>query len=238
MKKISIFLFIIVIGSCSTNEYRQLSNGNIISPNKTEYIFFANEGKYAVFGERTFISHIMFQPRKLKHMDGNTNTGIYSINNDPDLTILHRIKYNSEFYELYIRKELSQNDYIFENCNSFKFCETKNQFTGYYFLTNEYLISLESISGIDNDDEIKIFVEDIKNNEINTDEHILSILKNPFDTGNEGFVGYIYGFFNEIPNLAFPGTVWIDDDGVYYLNMDKRMYKISIKWLKKLGYNK
>ena len=46
MKKLPILLFFIIILSCSIDEYKQLGNGNIISPNKTEYTFLADEGKY------------------------------------------------------------------------------------------------------------------------------------------------------------------------------------------------
>jgi hypothetical protein len=235
MKKLPILLFFIIILSCSIDEYKQLKNGNIVSPNKTEYTFLADEGKYIVFGEKSFISHIRWQPRKLRHLDGNTDAGVYSCNNDPNLTILYRIKYNSEWSEIFIKKELSGKNYSLENCNSFKFFDTKNPFYGYYFPSVDYL---DVNIGISNNDDINEFLEEINNNEIFMDKTIV-ILYNPFDimAGNNGFIGFVYGFFHDIPNLAFPGTVWINDDRQFYLVMDERVFNISINCLKKLGYS-
>jgi hypothetical protein len=236
MKMLIIFFIFNGFLGCSANKYKQLRNGNIISPDNIEYVFLANEGKYIIFGERTFISHIKWQPKKLRHLNGKTDTGVYSCNHDPDLAILYRIKYNSEWSEIYIKKELAGNNYSFENCNAFKFLDTKSMFTGYYQANIEYL---EDVIGINNDIDIKNFIEEIKKNEIFTDERYY-FLKNPFDltAGDNGFIGYIYGFFQNVPNLAFPGTIWINNDGLYYLVMDNRLFNINIDWLKKLGYNK
>jgi hypothetical protein len=234
MKKIIAFLiFTILLSSC--NEYKQLRNGNIISPDKTEYTFFASEGKYFVFGERSFISHIRWQPKKLRHMGGNTDTGVYSFNNDPNLTLLQRVRFDSEWYEIYIKKELSENDYSFENCNLFKFVDTKNPRIIAHRLRLEYF---QDIIGMYNDNDIKHFIEHIKNNEIFTDI-IYNIRRNPFDEidGDNGFIGYLFGFFEDIPYLVIPGTIWQKEDGTYWLIMDRRIFNISIDWLKKLGYN-
>jgi hypothetical protein len=216
--------------------YWQSINGNIISPNGTKYTFLSNEGKYIVFGEKAFISHIRWQPRKLRHGDGNTNTGVYSINNDPDLIILYRIKFNSEWAELYIKNELSVNNYEINNFNSIKFADTGNTFVGYYRANTKYL---NKNIGLYNINEIKEFIEYLNNNEI-FDYEIRSIQRNPFNImdQNKGFIGYIYGFFNDIPNIAIGGTIWLSDDELYYLIMDRRMFLMNSEWLKKLGYEK
>jgi len=227
---IVLFIFFIIFSSCSG--YRQSINGDIISPDKAGYAFLANEGKYVVFGERTFISHIRWELSK-SIMDSSINTGVYSINNDPDLTILYRVKSRSEWYELYIRKELSENDYSFENCNSFKFFDTGSSFAGYHRASIEHI---DMDIGI-KDDEIKHFLEDIKQNEVFIFV-IFSFSRNPFDqtARNDGFVGYVYGFFDDLPNIAFPGTVWQNDDGLYYLVMNRRVFNINMEWLRRLGY--
>jgi len=237
MKNILIYLFVFFTYlSCSNDEYRQLINGNIISPDKVEYVFLANEGKYIILGERNFISHIKWQPRKLQHLSGNTNAGVYSINNDSDLTLLYRIRYNSEWYELYIKKELSKYNYELENCNSFKFIDTGSTFAGYYRANIEYMN--EDI-GINNNIEIKEFIKYLNNNEI-FDYEIRSIQRNPFNIMDQdnGFIGYIYGFFNEIENIAIGGTVWQNkDDKLFYLVMNRRLFLLNVEWLEKLGYN-
>jgi hypothetical protein len=193
-----------------------------------------NEGKYIIFGRPAFISHIKWQPRKLQHLDGNTDAGVYSLDYDPNLTILYRIKYNSEWSQLYVKKELSENNYSFENCNKFKFFDAGNLFVGYYWPDSDFL---ETDFGINNDSDINNFIGELKNNEIFTD-NIYYLLKNPFGEPWDfnGFIGYIYGFFQDIPNLAFPGTVWKNNDGLYYLVMDNRLFAISIDWLNKSGY--
>ncbi|MDR1838997.1 MAG: hypothetical protein LBQ93_05355 [Treponema sp.] len=233
-KRLLILYFFIILCSCQNNEYKQLINGHIVSPEKQEYIFLAHEGKYFIFGESSFISYIKWQPRKLHHLGGNTDTGVYSFNNDPNLTILRRVKFNSEWSEIYIKKELTEIDYSFKNCILFKFADTKSPLI---IGSRSRLEYLEGTIGIYKADDIKYFLEYIKNNEINTNE-IYNYRRNPFDimAGNDGFVGYIFGFFQYIPYLAFPGTVWQKDDETYCLIMDRKMYEINIDWLKKLGY--
>jgi hypothetical protein len=213
-----------------------MRNGNIISPDKTEYTFLAGEEEYILFGERSFISHIRWQPRKLRHMNGDKDAGIYSINHDPDLVILYYLRYNSEFAYIYIKEELSKKGYSFEDCISFRFFDTKSAFFGYYRANIE---DLKTVIGIENDVDIKSFLENLKNGEIFVDEYYINFLRNPFDAkaGNDGFIGYIYGFFQNIPYIAFPGTVWTKEDGLYYLVIDRRIFTISIDWLRKLGYN-
>jgi hypothetical protein len=236
MKKTVFLLFLIVLWGCSVNDYKQLKNGNIMSPDKIEYIFLAGEEIYVLFGERSFVSHIMWQPRKLRHLGGNIDAGVYSINHDPNQTILRFLKYNSEFGYIYLKKELSGNNYSFTDCNSFKFFDTGSTFAGYYRANIEHL---EVNIGIDKAEDVNNFVENIKSNEIYTNKKFINFLINPFDVKavNDGFIGYIYGFYQEIPNLAFPGTVWTKENGLYYLVMDRRIFNISIEWLRKLGYS-
>ena len=237
MKKIYFWILVIIIFliGCSNQEYRQKRNGNILSPNNTEYVFLADEGQYIIFGERDFISHIMWQPRKLRHLDGNTNAGLYSVYNDPNYIILYRIKWNSEWSEIYIKKEFSELGYSYENCNFFGFFDTGDPFAGYYRVSIEYL---NPQIGISKNEDIYNFLEYLKNNEIKEFEYT-GLLRNPFTRNFEinGFVGYIYGFFDKIPNLAFPGIIWENDDGQYFLVIDRKMFSINIDWLRKLGYN-
>jgi hypothetical protein len=207
-----------------------LRNGNIISPDNIEYVFFAHERKYLIFGERSFISHIKWQPRKLQHLNGNIDAGVYSCNHDPNLAILHRVIYNSEWSEIYIKKELSGNNYSIENCNSFEKFGINRTISGYHRVDID---CLETDIGIKNDTDVKKFIEDLKKNEIfNHEDYKFS--RTLFD--NNGFIGYIYGLFQDIPYLALPGKIWIKDDGLYYLEMDDRLFTISIDWLKKIGY--
>ena len=235
--RLLILLTLIIFSSCLNNEYRQLLNGNILSPDKTEYIYFAYEGKYIIFGEPNFISYIKWQPRKLQHGDGKTNAGVYSINDNADLNILYRIKYNSEWSELYIKKELSINNYELENCNYFIFIDTITPFIGYY---DADIKSINKGFGINENIEIIKFMEYLNNNEI-FDYEIWGLLRNPFHAidRSDGFAGYIYGFFDEIKNIAIGGTVWLNkNDELFYLVMNRRLFLLNIEWLEKLGYNK
>jgi hypothetical protein len=163
------------------------------------------------------------------------NIGLYSLNNDPNLLICTYIR-TDEHYDVYIKKELSINNYSFEDCHSFKFIETKNHFHGYWGVNNEFL---KGIIGLDKANDVNNFIEDIKSNEINWDDKFKYLLRDPYDitSGNKGFIGNIYGFFLDIPNLALPGTVWKEYDGLYYLVMGWKIYNISIEWLRKLGYS-
>jgi hypothetical protein len=235
MKKYIItFLFFLLLLYTFTG-YRQWINGNIISPDGTIYTFLANEGKYAVFGEKTFISHIRWQPRKLRHLGGNINTGVYSINHDPNLTVLYRIKFYSEWSELYIKRELSSNKYEMENISSIKFVGSGSTFPGYYRANPKYLVD----TGLNNNETI-IFFEYLNNNEI-FDYEIRNNHRNPFNImdRNNGFIGFLYGFFDDIPNIAIDGTIWLNNaDGLYYLVMDRRMFLLNNEWLRKLGYEK
>jgi len=222
-----ITILITIILVYSFTGYRQLINGNIISPNGIKYTFLAYEGKYVIFGERTFISYIRWQPKRLRHM-GEIKTGVYSINNELELTVIYRIKFNSEFYELFIKNELANNNYSFENSNKIKFIDASSSFT------DIKILELDSV--ISNENEIKLFMEHIKNNEIYTDNEWLNFRRNPFNVmdGRKGLIAYIFGFFNDIPNIAFPGSIWLSDDGLYYLVMDRKLYNINVEWLEKL----
>jgi hypothetical protein len=220
--------------SCSNNEYKQLRNGNIVSSDNIEYVFLAHERKYIILGERSFVSHIKWQSRKFQHLNGNINAGVYSCNHDPNLAILFRIKYNSEWSDIYIKKELSENNYSIEDCNSFKNFDIKRTISGYHRDENSYF---ETDFGIKNDIDVKNFIEELIKNEIfNLEDYNYS--RTLFDerTNDNRFIGYVYGLFQDIPYLALPGEIWINNDRLYYLVMDNRLFNISIDWLKKLGY--
>jgi hypothetical protein len=204
-----------------------MPNSNIVSPNGIEYTRLAGEGKYFLSEKPSFIYHIKWQPRKLRHLNASTDAGVYSIGNDPDLAILYRVWFNSEFSEWYIRKDLSANNHSFEDIDTLKFIHADRSNSEYFNIMEETgnIIDAEN------------FIRDIMKNEIITDENY-QYYRNPFDltAGNNGRIGYIFGFFHDIPNLAFPGAVWKDNDGQYYLIMDRRKFSISIELLKELGY--
>jgi hypothetical protein len=208
------------IVNCSNSEYRQLSNGNIISPNNDEYVYFAKEGKYYIVGEQTFISHIRGQPKKLQHMGVSVNAGVYSCNNDPCLKILYRIRYDSEWYELYIKKELSKNNYTFEGCDAFGFIDDESKPDIKYF---------ESNVTIKDEVEVKSFINDIKNNESsNLIKDQIYVLFSDYK-----YIGSLYGIYNDIPYLIFPGSICKDNLEKYYLAADNKVYEFNSKWLEK-----
>jgi hypothetical protein len=227
----------LTFSACShgENEYRQNINGNIISPDGVEYVFLASETEYVTFGEYSFISYIKGQPRKLGHGDGNTDAGVYSVYNDPNLTILYRVNYNSEWSDYYIKKDLLKNNLSFENCCSFKFIKTENGWFDRYWPDIYYLTS---DVGIYEENIVNNFINDMESKKI-LDENYFSIFKSPPGTlFNDDFLflGYIYGFFKNIPNLALPGEVYKGSDNLYYLTIKSNVYIIDINWLIKLGF--
>jgi hypothetical protein len=114
-------LLICTYGSCNINGlFKELNNGNIISPDGTEYMFFANEGRIDTFGERVFLGKIQFENPKLKHLGGSWETGMYSCD-DSNLDILYRIEPNSEWGSYYRKINLPSIDLKPENCIRFEF---------------------------------------------------------------------------------------------------------------------
>ena len=202
--------------NCSVNDYRELKNGNIVSPDNMEYTPLPI--KYMYSGKSSFLSHLRF-------WNTNQKADVYSLNLDPELTILWCSQAKSEYAGLYIKKEFWENNYSnysLENCHTFKFISKKTKHAHYWEIENH----MEGT--IDND--VEIFINDIKKYE-KTQDYL------GYFWSFDNYIGSIYGYFSNMPALVLCGSVYINDVGWYYLEIDDRIFKLSIDWLKKMGYN-
>ena len=242
MKKIinvSVIIFLIFNNiSCNGNKlFKILSNGNVVSPDGTEYVFFAGEGKVNTFGERNFLGKIQFENPKLYHLGGSRETGMFSCD-ESIFDILYRIRPDSEWGSFYRKANLPIIDLKIENCKRLEFIHYKN-IKFYENNISPEKLHLTCNEGIINNDEIELFLTSLKK-EKSPDEADLyeKIRKENGLLENCYLLGYIYGYFDNDINLAIPYQIWSFNDLAYSIDTDFGKFVLPLEWLIKLGYRK
>jgi hypothetical protein len=236
IKLISIFLIIFSLNSCNANDlYRLLGNGNIIAPDGTEYIFFASEGFFITFGERKLLGKIAGERTKLYHLGGSWETGMYSCD-DANLDILYRIEPDSEWGSYYRKASLPVIDLRIENCVRLEFIRQRKFFENNISPERSHIFCNDGIKTID---EINLFIKELKNQKSPQEAGLYDMItKENGMLENCYLLGYIYGYFDNVTNMAINFTVWSFNDLAYSVDTNFGRYVLSLEWLERLGYKK
>ena len=226
-----IFLF----ASCeSVPKFDLLDNGNIVGQDGTEYVYLAREGSVATFGEKTFIGKIKGEKPYLNHLGGRSKTGMYCGEGDSDLRILRRTLPDSEWASFYRKASLPELDLSIDGVIRLELIRYSE-----VHIENGLAPGIEHLScdeGIKDLDEIKGFLEDIKNQQAPIEAGLYDLVKNSDGVFENCYCyGYVYGYIKDEPNLAIPLRVMSFDDKAYSIWIEGQYYVLPEEWLNDFG---
>lgn len=232
MKKAKVYLFVfilLILSSCSSDEYFIKTNDNLITaPDGTEYKFLAYEGSACVFGSTEFIGKIKGEKSSFYHLSMKIETGLYSCENDPERNILVRNVPDSEWKSFYRKASLPDIDLSPENCIRLELIKE-----------NAYEIDIKHMScneGITDSKEIAAFFADVRSQQTAEEANLYNLVKKPDGMLENCYkLGVVYGYFKDEPNLAVSFHVTSYDDKAYSISLDEPYeYVLPAKWIHEL----
>jgi len=204
--------------------------GIIIAPDGTEYVHLANEGFVTTFGSHVLFFKIEGEDPYLGHLDSMTETGLYSCEGDPDLSILMRIIPNNEWRAYYRKASLPKLDLSPDNCVRLELVGYREIFSSDWI--NPSIEHMSCGAGITEKNDIKAFLADVRSQKSPEEAGLYDLVRKPDGFFENCYMyGKVYGYFKDEPNLAVPFTVWSYDDKAYSIDLGDRAYVLPVKWL-------
>ncbi len=205
----------------SSARFVEREDGTLISPDGTEYVFLANEGILYHLGELEFVAYVEGEATENHHLGGSTQTGMFSIKDDPTDHLLIRVLPNSEWWAIYRKASLPDFDFSLENCCRLEFISWVEMF-------NDGDVRHASCgAGITDPEEIADFLSTVRSQKSVKEA-------GPFGYQNCYVFGAVYGFFEEEPYLAICLYVTSYNNRHYSVELDHVDRVLPEEWLWRL----
>ena len=113
---LGVLLLAIVSCDADVDGFTETKDGTLVDAFGEEYVLFAHEGRLNYLGDLEFQGSVKGEQETLWHLGMAFQTGLFAVKNDDTKNILIRYKPNSEWYQIYRKKELKPFDISVDSC--------------------------------------------------------------------------------------------------------------------------
>ena len=199
--------------------------GNLVSASGNEYVYLSNEetGTLRYIGVPQFAGPIEGEEATGKHLFSTYQTGMRSFKESD--SILMRRAPNDEWYSLYRKASLPEYDFSLENCDRIEFAPIPE-------IPVNHTQHITCGGGITDKDEIKLFISELKSQPTPDEAGLYDLVRQPDGAFENCYLcAFIYGYFENEPNLV--QCMWVKsyNDQAYSVMLGNDEYVLPTQWV-------
>lgn len=199
--------------------------GNLVSESGNEYVRLSYEGTDTLryIGVPQFAGPIQGEPETDHILTSIVTLGMRSFKESD--SILMRIDPDSEWYSLYRKASLPEYDFSLENCD-------RIEFTPIPEIPVNHTQHITCGGGITDKDEIKLFISELKSQLTPDEAGLYDLVRQPDGAFENCYLcAFIYGYFENEPNLV--QCMWVKsyNDQAYSVMLGNDEYVLPTQWV-------
>ena len=197
----------------------------MVSESGNEYIRLSYEGTDTLryIGVPQFAGPIQGEPETDHILTSIVTLGMRSFKESD--SILMRIAPDSEWYSLYRKASLPEYDFSLENCDRIEFAPIPE-------IPVNHTQHITCGGGITDKDEIKLFISELKSQPTPDEAGLYDLVRQPDGAFENCYLcAFIYGYFENEPNLV--QCMWVKsyNDQAYSVMLGNDEYVLPTQWV-------